>query len=261
MVEINELKALRPRIDPDVGNILVVLLETGKTLLFAQLGKIEGDCWVLKWGKDLFMTVSRGSLIWAFCPDEYLKQATSAIQAAQSMSMVMSLVTVEGLKVIIGSAAMEGTFGAATVTSGLSTLGGGSVAAGGFGMVGWIVVIAAAAGALTAHSAYNATRALDGTPQNARAVGVFSLVAATAGTAGSYTAVMSSATAGTSGAAIITSGLANLGGGSIASGGAGMMGGLCVVAAIPVATVGASAGLVYWYMKQSTKRQNIYAYR
>lgn len=175
------------------------------------------------------MVLRAANSVWAFVPQEDLDKAKTVVDSAIAAHQILWLTSVEGMKIVVTSAAAEGLFGAASVTSGLSALGGDSMAAGGAGMAGGIVVVAAAPSLLTAHTIYNLCSAMENNSTTPTVVALSGAGGAVLGTSVGVVMVVESGTVAGLSASGITSGLAALGGGSVASGGAGMLGGLAAV--------------------------------
>ena len=192
----------------------------------------------------VFMMLKQANSIWSFVPNSYLDKAKTIVKTCWSAEQIAWLASVQGVKLVVTAAAAEGLFGAASVTSGLATLGGGSLAAGGLGMAGGIIVVAAAPSMLTARTIYKLCDAFENNSVTPTAVAVGGVAGAFGGTTVGVIMVAESGVVGLS-ASGITSGLAALGGGTVASGGLGMLGGVAAVAG--VASLGALAvGGVVW---------------
>ena len=157
------------------------------------------------------------------------------VNAAINAKKIALMCSVEGVKLIVLGAAAETLTGAASITSGLATLGAGSVASGGAGMLGGIVVVAAAPSLLAAHTLSTIVPARDHTTR--RDVLAGGVVGAVGGGVGSVMAIgQMGAVAGFS-ASGITSGLAAFGGSMLAG----------VALTATVATGGAVAvGVIAW---------------
>ncbi|CAE7464130.1 PRPF6, partial [Symbiodinium pilosum] len=218
-------------------SIIQLLCKQTKTLKYGQVDRVlDGSSAFVKIADGVFMVVTAANTIWSFVPNTHIDKAKKAVSACWDAARILSLTSVEGVKIVVTSVAAEGLCGAASVTSGLATLGGGSVAGGGLGMVGGIFVVAAAPSVLSAHAIYNLCDAMENNSLTPTAVAIGGVGGAVAGSTlldsawiGIVMVAESGAVAGLS-ASGITSGLAALGGGSIASGGAGVLGGVAAVA-------------------------------
>ena len=228
------------------GFITQFLCKKTGTMKYGQVDRVlKGASAFVKIADGVFMELKKEEVIWSYVPSKYLEKAKQIIDFVMDVRTVLQLTSVEGVRLVVTSAAAEATFGAASVTSGLATLGGGSVASGGLGMVGGIFVVAAAPSTLTAHAIYNLCSAMENNSITPTAVAVGGVGGAVAGsTIGVIMVAESGAVAGLS-ASGITSGLAALGGGSIASGGLGMLGGVAAVAS-GTAVIAAAVGGTVW---------------
>jgi hypothetical protein len=236
---------------PTEGSLIAFLYEKTMEARYAKVDKVENGMAFLEIAEGVYACVDAANLVWNFVPNEDLEAAKVIIKAALNAREIMKLTSVEGIKLAILAGSAQGTFGGAAVTSGLANLGGGSVAAGGFGMVGGIVVLSAAPSMLAANTIYSLAKHFENDDFTPKAVAVGGGAGAALGVGAGVAMVSEAGTvAGLSGAGI-TSGLSAIGGTMIR--GVAVVAGASAAVAVGV-TVGAW-GLSHAYMQRNLKLQ------
>lgn len=223
---------------------ITVLCFDINAFIMAKVDKVEGEGLYIQIAFGVYKWISKSNAAWDFLPSKYIKLAEKQMYSSliEKTSAIGKLVVIESMKFLFTEAAYNAAFATGSVTANLSTIGGGSIAAGGFGMIGGIIIISAAPSLLTAHALYNLTSTYCNDNITPRATAIGGIFGSFFGSFAAFSAVSSSGSVGGISASGITSGLSSLGGGSIASGGCGMLGGLGVVSGIGItaAVVGAT---------------------
>mmetsp|Transcript_37351 Transcript_37351/g.71595 ORF Transcript_37351/g.71595 Transcript_37351/m.71595 type:complete len:280 (-) Transcript_37351:275-1114(-) len=198
--------------------------------------------------RDVQVQVTAERTLWEFVPDTKTDRAKEFIDRRETTSGIVSIAST-GIPMLIAGGAAPATFGAAGVTSGLAFWGGGSVAAGGAGMVGGIVVLGVLAPTIVAATGLKfISNNNDNDSYSGKAIlpaAAFS-GAVSAGGAVAYVAA-SGTVSGLSGAGI-TSGLAAIGSG-------GMLAGMATLFTGVGAVVAVTTGVAYAIHKSEVQSQ------